>query len=193
MAIASLPSLKWRREFISLPRPRQDRRIMSENPKPAKYFAGYSGWSAGQLDAELETGSWLLTPAEKSVVFEDADNVEPRDHASDGGEVDRCGPHAGGSVGQLRVGYFGLGIQRRITSQHYPAAGPPPPGTTSKPLSAFRRPRRIAQATARTAATKLTCRQSHPDARIELERGRAAPVSMASQSPKPKTEMHSRR
>jgi putative transcriptional regulator len=45
-------------------------RLMSDNPKPAKYFAGYAGWSAGQLDAELETGAWLLTPAEKTLIFE---------------------------------------------------------------------------------------------------------------------------
>src|SRR5438045_5730243 len=39
-------------------------RILSDNPSPAKYFAGYSGWSAGQLDSELESGAWILTPAE---------------------------------------------------------------------------------------------------------------------------------
>ena len=44
-------------------------RIMSDNPRPAKYFAGYSGWSAGQLDSEMESGSWILTPAEKTLVF----------------------------------------------------------------------------------------------------------------------------
>jgi len=51
----------------------QIERIMADNPKPAKYFAGYSGWSAGQLDGEMESGAWILTPAESTVVFEDPD------------------------------------------------------------------------------------------------------------------------
>ena len=45
-------------------------RIMADDPKPAKYFAGYSGWSAGQLDGEMESGAWILTPAEKTLIFE---------------------------------------------------------------------------------------------------------------------------
>ena len=48
-------------------------KLMSENPQPAKYFAGYSGWSAGQLDGEMETGAWILTPAEKTLVFANPD------------------------------------------------------------------------------------------------------------------------
>ena len=48
----------------------QIEQLLSENPKPARYFAGYAGWSAGQLDSELETGAWLLTPANQSLVFE---------------------------------------------------------------------------------------------------------------------------
>jgi len=50
-------------------------RIMSDNPQPAKYFAGYSGWSAGQLDSEMESGAWILTPAEKTLVFAGPDDM----------------------------------------------------------------------------------------------------------------------
>ncbi len=46
-------------------------RLMAENPHPAKYFAGYAGWTAGQLDSEMETGAWLLSPGDRQHVFEE--------------------------------------------------------------------------------------------------------------------------
>src|SRR5207244_2523713 len=50
-------------------------RLMADNPTPAKYFAGYSGWSAGQLDSEMESGAWILTPAEKTLIFASPDDM----------------------------------------------------------------------------------------------------------------------
>jgi putative transcriptional regulator len=36
-----------------------------------RVFIGYAGWSAGQLEAELEEESWLVLPAEADDLFSD--------------------------------------------------------------------------------------------------------------------------
>jgi len=37
-----------------------------------RFFLGYSGWSAGQLEEEFEVGSWYTTDASRDLVFSDA-------------------------------------------------------------------------------------------------------------------------
>ena len=45
--------------------------LLRYNEAPIKYFVGYSGWAAGQLENEMETGSWLTVSAETDQIFTD--------------------------------------------------------------------------------------------------------------------------
>ena len=41
----------------------------SEGDESFRLYAGYSGWAAGQLDFEMERGSWHVFPADADTVF----------------------------------------------------------------------------------------------------------------------------
>ena len=45
--------------------------LLREGVPHAKFFVGYSGWSAGQLEMEIETGSWVAAPADAERIFDD--------------------------------------------------------------------------------------------------------------------------
>ncbi len=47
------------------------RRILESRPAPrARVLAGYAGWGPGQLDAELEHSSWLMSDVALDIVFD---------------------------------------------------------------------------------------------------------------------------
>lgn len=54
-----------------------DRSVLGEilaAGKPAnevRFYIGYSGWAAGQLDSEIERGSWHVVSAEANAIFSD--------------------------------------------------------------------------------------------------------------------------
>lgn len=41
-----------------------------QSPNNFQAFMGYSGWAPGQLETEMETGSWITRPADTTMVFE---------------------------------------------------------------------------------------------------------------------------
>lgn len=53
--------------------------MLEHNSLPAddfRFFLGYSGWSAGQLEGELELQSWIVSTANKREIFSpDADSL----------------------------------------------------------------------------------------------------------------------
>ena len=40
-----------------------------QGPRHASLFLGYAGWSAGQLDAEIEEGSWMIVEPNEEILF----------------------------------------------------------------------------------------------------------------------------
>jgi putative transcriptional regulator len=50
------------------------------NNEDLRLFVGYSGWAPGQLDAELQQGSWIVADVSEDVVFE-ASSAEAWKHA----------------------------------------------------------------------------------------------------------------
>jgi putative transcriptional regulator len=49
------------------------RELVRTKAEPALTVANYSGWAPGQLEGEIETGSWVTLPARVKLVFWDGD------------------------------------------------------------------------------------------------------------------------
>lgn len=48
-----------------------DPALVAAQVETVRVFRGYAGWGAGQLDAEIEQGAWLVLDAQVSDVFSD--------------------------------------------------------------------------------------------------------------------------
>jgi len=50
--------------------------FMEQGVKPFRFLLGYAGWGAGQLEKELEDGSWITaTPEPKYVFYDNPDDT----------------------------------------------------------------------------------------------------------------------
>jgi len=60
------PGVYWGGDFEKLKFLIGSKMIMSEN---IRFFLGYSGWSSGQLDSELVSGSWVTADMHANYLF----------------------------------------------------------------------------------------------------------------------------
>ena len=44
--------------------------LVENSIDPVKFFVGYAGWEAGQLEVELGESAWLIAPASSDAIFE---------------------------------------------------------------------------------------------------------------------------
>lgn len=49
----------------------QVEQLLAGDGENARFYIGYSGWSAGQLESEMETGSWLIAQAQREYIMND--------------------------------------------------------------------------------------------------------------------------
>jgi len=45
--------------------------LLGNDEPHMRFFIGYAGWSPGQLEKEMEIGSWLAVPASATAIFSD--------------------------------------------------------------------------------------------------------------------------
>jgi putative transcriptional regulator len=60
--------------YLSMGRENLDQ-IVLQTFRPFKFFSGYSGWTAEQLETEVRAGGWLSIEAKKDQIYGDCDEL----------------------------------------------------------------------------------------------------------------------
>lgn len=60
--------------FVSMGRDHLNE-LVNQTEQRFKIFSGYSGWSPGQLESEIEQGGWLTLPGNSEHVFDSPDGL----------------------------------------------------------------------------------------------------------------------
>lgn len=69
-----------------------------------RFFAGYSGWTVGQIEMEIQEGAWVVAEGDRDRIFQrPRAAVHPRDDRGDPRPADRFAPDSGGSERELRL------------------------------------------------------------------------------------------
>ncbi len=61
--------------YFSAGKDKLERLASETDDSPVRFFAGYAGWEAGQLEAEIARGSWSVMPAACEHVFQHEDEL----------------------------------------------------------------------------------------------------------------------
>lgn len=55
--------------------PEKIEQLVAQRPSLIRFFVGFSGWGAGQLEAEMREDAWLTTAATTDLVFRDPETL----------------------------------------------------------------------------------------------------------------------
>ncbi len=66
-ALPIINGIYWGGNFVTLTQMLKDGKIL---PEEIRFFAGYSGWNAGQLERELEENTWMVGDITQEKFFE---------------------------------------------------------------------------------------------------------------------------
>jgi len=81
-SIKVMGNLYWGGDFGALQKLIHNKQVA---PRDIHFFLGYSGWDAGQLEAEIKENSWLVTDVDEDTIMRDANQVSWNEYVKKAG------------------------------------------------------------------------------------------------------------